>query len=1087
MRVIQFFATSFLLLGVLHLQLLNAQTRNSVEYKWKQSHIGGGYIIGLMQDPQDADIVYARCDVGGMYKSVDCGKSWKTINNGMTQCQHHSVESFAISPHNPQVLFRCSGEARGHSMVGTIHKSTNGGESWKTVSEEVDFFGNGNNRMYGEKIAVDPFDSDFVAAFGFHKGVFSSHNQGESFSFSGLNDQPAGCLAFHPFVKNRLYAGTRNRMEYRDYIYPAGKYNTTDTGKLFVSTDKGKTWTKLFEDPEIEFLDLAFEKADSQILYVASSNGIYKSSDGGKTFQRKTNGLVNAVYNCVTADLHRTGTVYAVADRPGNVASIPAFPVYKSTDFGETWNLLKADYSNADFTQYPDYIKSMEWVGWAISKLKVDVKNPDKLFTSNWFGVSTSENGGASWSGHNYQGTETVCIQNILASPLNPNKFYFTLADHQPFVTTDNGRNYEPFQRVATNPQMSSSTAACPSRFKAGYVVFGLTERDNAIHGSAIALTPDDGKTVEVVRYFSPGQYVQTIKEDYFMKGTFYAYVDGDLRKDAGIYQSMDWGKTWVKMNFTLPDYIKVLPYRKNWIESELLPVVFDQGKNVCGTNQLLCVDPFSKNTLYVGEYTEGIFKTSDNGKTWQNISANLPFGNDTATALVDIKADEKRKNVLYAGFIREGLWRTDNAGKSWTKVFPADDRIFNASSTVIGGVTKSEIYIASEPLFWSKSESALYYSPDYGKTWSNISDKSLGAIRWKGIAVNKKTGTNHGVACGNRCFYAERKTLDHEPALGSIRVKLKSATFVSELNKKHWKLKGNKIDHIERENDTIVSIFRKNKLVKSEQLKLVVEKSEIATVNINQEPQLIAEQLVWSDEFNYTGLPDSTKWGYEVGKVRNNELQYYTEKRPENARVENGNLVIQLIKEPFNGSKYTAASVTSQYKGDWTYCNMEVRAKFPAGKATWPAIWCIPTDTVFGSWPRSGEIDIMEHVGFKPGVIHATVHTSAYNIMKHTANTKTIDIPDFNTAFHNYTLNWDKKQIQIGVDTTNYFKFDNNGGDYTTWPFDIRFYLVLNIAYGRAWGGQAGIDDTIFDNNAQLQMQIDYVLVYQNIACILK
>ena len=144
--------------------------------------------------------------------------------------------------------------------------------------------------------------------------------------------------------------------------------------------------------------------------------------------------------------------------------------------------------------------------------------------------------------------------------------------------------------------------------------------------------------------------------------------------------------------------------------------------------------------------------------------------------------------------------------------------------------------------------------------------------------------------------------------------------------------------------------------------------------------------QLVWQDEFNYTGLPDASKWGYDTGAGGwgNAELQNYTANRTENARVENGNLIIEARRD-WSGAEYSSARLVSKNKGDWKYGRIEVRAKIPLGKGLWPAIWMLPTDWVYGNkgWPACGEIDIMESFalgGIKPNQVDANIHTQAYN-----------------------------------------------------------------------------------------------------------
>jgi beta-glucanase (GH16 family) len=234
---------------------------------------------------------------------------------------------------------------------------------------------------------------------------------------------------------------------------------------------------------------------------------------------------------------------------------------------------------------------------------------------------------------------------------------------------------------------------------------------------------------------------------------------------------------------------------------------------------------------------------------------------------------------------------------------------------------------------------------------------------------------------------------------------------------------------------------------------------------------------LVWSDEFNYTGLPDSTKWNYDVGGNGwgNNELEYYTKARWQNARVMNGNLIIELRKEKMDARDYTSARLVTKGKGDWKYGKIEVRAKLPRGLGTWPAIWMLGSATPF-KWPDDGEIDIMEHVGFDPGVIHGSIHCQKYNHVIGTQKTSVIKVNDCMDEYHVYGLEWDSENITILVDDKKYFSFKNEHTGYDAWPFMQPMHLLLNIAFGGNWGGQKGIDDSILSQ----QMLVDYVRVYQ-------
>ena len=245
--------------------------------------------------------------------------------------------------------------------------------------------------------------------------------------------------------------------------------------------------------------------------------------------------------------------------------------------------------------------------------------------------------------------------------------------------------------------------------------------------------------------------------------------------------------------------------------------------------------------------------------------------------------------------------------------------------------------------------------------------------------------------------------------------------------------------------------------------------------------------RLAWSDEFDAAGLPDAGKWGYDTARNaagwHNHELQYYANARADNSRVENGMLVITARKEDLStlgvndwgGQRYSSARLLTRDKASWRYGFFEIRAKLPCGTGSWPAIWTLsaPPQT---RWPDDGEIDIMEHVGFDPGVVHGTVHTGAYNHTRGNQRGATTTIADLCAAFHRYQLTWTATRITIGVDDRNYYQYSNDRSGNAEWPFDSPQYLILNIAVGGDWGGQRGVDDAIFP----LQMQIDYVRVYQ-------
>ncbi|RYE13332.1 MAG: glycoside hydrolase family 16 protein, partial [Sphingobacteriales bacterium] len=184
-----------------------------------------------------------------------------------------------------------------------------------------------------------------------------------------------------------------------------------------------------------------------------------------------------------------------------------------------------------------------------------------------------------------------------------------------------------------------------------------------------------------------------------------------------------------------------------------------------------------------------------------------------------------------------------------------------------------------------------------------------------------------------------------------------------------------------------------------------------------------------WSDEFDYEGLPATAKWGYDIGTGANgwgnNELQYYTNSL-NNAKVADGKLTITAKKESMGGRNYTSSRVISKGKGDFLYGRIEVKAKLPGGKGTWPAIWMLPTDWAYGGWPNSGEIDIMEHVGYDPNVVHISTHTLAYYFKINTQKTSKKTIPTATMDFHIYRVDWTPYAIRGFIDGIKTFEFIN-------------------------------------------------------------
>ena len=233
---------------------------------------------------------------------------------------------------------------------------------------------------------------------------------------------------------------------------------------------------------------------------------------------------------------------------------------------------------------------------------------------------------------------------------------------------------------------------------------------------------------------------------------------------------------------------------------------------------------------------------------------------------------------------------------------------------------------------------------------------------------------------------------------------------------------------------------------------------------------------LVWHDEFEGTKV-DTQNWKFEnwaPGYV-NNELQRYVAGGVLNgnytAYIEDGVLMIKAMK--VDGQVISARMNTRK---SWKYGYMEARINLPSGKGTWPAFWMMPNDQSAG-WPKCGEIDIMEEVGYHPNYTSSSIHTQSYNHTINTQKTKEVYTKNAEGEFHVYALEWTPDEIKSYVDGKQFFSFKNDGtGNVNTWPFDKTFYITLNLAWGGSWGGAQGV------NEAALPaiMQVDYVRVFQ-------
>jgi beta-glucanase (GH16 family) len=279
-------------------------------------------------------------------------------------------------------------------------------------------------------------------------------------------------------------------------------------------------------------------------------------------------------------------------------------------------------------------------------------------------------------------------------------------------------------------------------------------------------------------------------------------------------------------------------------------------------------------------------------------------------------------------------------------------------------------------------------------------------------------------------------------------------------------------------------------------QLKAIKSRPVMSGFSVrSRQPEARQWRQVWSDEFDYEGLPDPARWHVDQWPARkvNDEDQAYTA-RADNVRVASGSLILQAHKEDYQGAAFTSGRVHGRGLGDVLYGRIDIRAKLPRGQGLWSALWMLPSDPYHyattcddgkewqgnpdcDAWPNSGEIDIMEHVGYDMKRVHSTVHTQRFFSSGPDLRNASIEVADVAGGFHVYSLEWAPEVIRVFVDGVEFYRYDRNDADWRDWPFDQPFHLIMNLAVGGFWGRAGGpIDSTAFP----AKMEIDYVRVFE-------
>lgn len=736
---------------------LNSYKKGNYRVTASQSYMGGGgYITGIVQDPSNSDILYARSDVAGVFKSINGGRSWRIMNSGLTKMSDHYCHSLAINPFNSQILLRASGDVRGFQFTGRIHRSVDGGKTWKVVKEGLDFYGNGPTRVYGELIAFNPDKKGEVASGSYSKGLWLSRNSGATWKYAGLKGERISCVTYY---NNRIYVGTiSDRFVSQKPAEPeviegllkrVQDFSRGNVARIYVSDDGGRKWSVLSEKQNNGFYEIVVTDQSKTILYIANP-GIYRSTDGGKTFHQVKELRSNANYRTLVPSPSEPNVLYA-AEEGTEIADIP---IFRSDDNGASWQLISPDPQPGDLLYFPDWHgKNTKRVGARISHILPDRKNSKKLYVSNWWGVTITEDLGKTYNGNYFEGIGILCMENLSKHPVKPGVIVAGVCDHAPALSVNGGSTFQSLPMHIWPP----ARLVRFSKHNPDLLLFVSQTKGNKI---SLYKSEDEGKTARVVWELKGTNFIQDLKEDPFVKGRFYAFVEGDKNSEQtpGIYISNDDGETWSSFGTSPFGHLASVPADVYKVERDLTPIVNYQHKNGCGTGQLLTLDQHKSGVMYAGEWTTGIYRTTDDGRSWKNAGSTLPFDKTSNRVLQFVYAHPYEQGVVYAGFWNAGLWKSSDFGETWQHISPQYPA--NASSLSIHqtkeGRSLMVLACSNHPL--GESKTALWVSEDNGRTWTDLYDYSLGCARFIAVEADADNQRIYTATAGNGVIYFDYK-----------------------------------------------------------------------------------------------------------------------------------------------------------------------------------------------------------------------------------------------------------------------------------------------------------------------------------------
>ncbi len=735
---------------------------------------GGGWLTSLAFAPPNT--IYVGCDVGGVYRSRDGGETFEIINEGL---RNYVILTIVVHPEDPNIVFL--------GTEGGFYKSTDGGDHWEWKRNGFPPIEDWSFSAPITSIAIDPNNSDIIYA---GIGESNHHYFGQGTIYKSADGGESW------FVVNTRVNINTEAIIYSILIHPGDSdilYASTDFG-VYQSIDGGVSWEPKNNGlPHINTRKLVMHPNNPDTLYLTINStpgespwrgGVYKSTDGGETWVRKTNGLGKSIgvglrtanYENILIDPENPDVLYVGAISWWDAG------IYKSTNGGENWKLvINPNGRNVE----KGWVSIDDWGNPQGESMLIDPTNPQRIFFGDSMKLFRSEDAGATWQqiytnetppGSGFwqgRGLETTVLHDIEVDPTNSDIVYFGYWDIGFFKTVDGGQSFKRLTQGLDHPGNVFDIEIDPDNPE---TIYASTGRWEWVAGD-IAKSEDGGQSWKVIGNPASGLPDSQV---YALEIDTSSPVDNRILYAAsyrhGVYKSFDGGESWLQINDGL-------------------------GENGNLLVSSLVIDPTNPNIIYVGVDMEetwlgtitekqhgGLYRTTDGGQTWNQLDDDIPNVLSVAISphdpnIIFISARGYWDDFLQKEYLG-GVYRSTDGGATWSHVF--EDPFVRVVS--VDPRTPGLVYAGTgdNPFHDESTGHGLFRSIDGGQTWHPMNDGlthlSINAL---GFDPNDPTVLYLGTG-GNGVFKGiiEEVAQNHLPSgfSGNILIVLASGLIFAEL-----------------------------------------------------------------------------------------------------------------------------------------------------------------------------------------------------------------------------------------------------------------------------------------------------------------